>query len=172
MLLANCGCDGVRAEHRSLSGSLGVKGGVSSAWTLDPQDCWQIGALRGLEVHIGTHQRCKQESPVWSLCQQDCSQTAAETGWSPVTESFQNWKSKFCRLTSRGSWTVAERGWSRSQDTSGSVTKIKVCMPITWCTCRHNFSWIPWHIELVTEPKPNGAGAKTSGLEGSFQVCS
>lgn len=79
--------------------------------------------------------------------------------------------SKFCRLTSRGSWTVAKRGWSRSQDTSGSVTWIEVCMPITWCTCGHNFSWIPWYIELVTEPKPNGAVAKTSGLQSCFQVC-
>lgn len=50
------GYDGVGAEHRSLSGSLEVKGGVSSAGTLDPQDRWQTVAFRQLEVHIGPFQ--------------------------------------------------------------------------------------------------------------------
>lgn len=41
-------------------------------------------------------------------------------GWSPVTWSFQNLQSdRIGRFTSRGSWTVAKRGWGSSQATPG-----------------------------------------------------
>ena len=93
-------------------------------------------------------------------------------GWSPVTWSFQNLQSdRTGRFTSRGSWTVAKRGWGSSQATSGSIARIKVCMPIIWYMNGHDLYWVPWCMVLETRPKPNRVVAESSGVWSSFHVC-
>ena len=45
-------------------------------------------------------------------------------------------------------------------------------MPIIRYVGRDDSSWVPWHVVLVTESKPNRAVAKFSGVQSCFQVYS
>lgn len=57
---------------------------------------------------------------------------------------------------------------ARSWVTSGSIVGTKVCVPITGGMGGHDFSRVPWHMVLVTGPRPNGAITQSLGVWSCF----
>lgn len=102
----------------------------------------------------------------------------AGTCWSPVTGHFRIHSLTDCTLTSRGlpsgvpTPQPSEAG-AGSKVTSCSTARNKFfkffIMPITWCMneCDSFGSLDMWHI-LMTDPEPNGAVAKFSGVQSYF----
>lgn len=80
-------------------------------------------------------------------------------GYSPVMGPFKSLQSdQVWSAYLQGFSDLTKKGWSHFQVTGHfQVTAgTEISMSITQYTGGHDSFWIPWHMVLVTDSKPNG----------------